>query len=215
MQPWSAWVVVDPFWNQWEYRHLPRSKKSTGWYFRTPPARKLTKKTEIMKKTPQGWFAMQPSLVRRYGRFASIIPNGLTLIVQNPKWPRCSIWIYQRGGITRVDGKQDVESTFLVIVCWICSQRGYAMYTRFIISCINYKLYNNLQWIYMVTPPPQDRGEHLIYFIKDLRLRVCSIHVYLRSIDLCWYCMQQRRSRILNFGNYLSWERNSCSSCIH
>ena len=134
MQPWSAWVVVDPFWNQWEYRHLPRSKKSTGWYFRTPPARKLTKKTEIMKKTPQGWFAMQPSLVRRYGRFASIIPNGLTLIVQNPKWPRCSIWIYQRGGITRVDGKQDVESTFLVIVCWICSQRGlrdvYTLYNK-------------------------------------------------------------------------------------
>jgi len=112
------------------------------------------RKLKSWKKTPQGWFAMQPSLVRRYGRFASIIPNGLTLIVQNPKWPRCSIWIYQRGGITRVDGKQDVESTFLVIVCWICSQRGYAMYTRFIISCINYKLYNNLQWIYMVTPPP-------------------------------------------------------------
>lgn len=54
MQPWSAWVVVDPFWNQWEYRHLPRSKKSTGWYFRTPPARKLTKKTEIMKKNTSG-----------------------------------------------------------------------------------------------------------------------------------------------------------------
>ncbi len=114
------------------------------------PAHKLTKKIEIVQRYPEGWFAMQASLDRRYGRFdlkwtvfASIVlPNGLTLIVQNPKhWPHCRIWSYQRGGITWVDGNQDVKSTtatvrttFLVIVCWICSQRGYVMYTCFTIK---------------------------------------------------------------------------------